>query len=582
MIDYDDVAGRAELIADAVRRRYMPPWLPTPGVAKFEDERWMAEAEISTLLGWIEGGRPEGDANDLPAKPTWPSDWRLGKPDLVVEMAEPFTVPADGSDVFRNFVLPIPVDRTRYVRGFEFRPGNTPVVHHARMLLDSNGVSRRRDELDPGPGFSEGMAPGEVFDPDGHWIGWTPGKQPTFIRPDLVWRVAPGYDLVLELHMLPTGKPETIRSSLGLYFTDRPPQRAPFIVRLGRNDIDIPAGESEYVIEDSYETPVDLEVLSVYAHAHYLGKSMEGWAVLPSGEERRELLRIENWSFDWQDEYRYAEPVRLPRGSRIHMRFTYDNSAGNPRNPSQPPKRVTYGWKTYEEMGDLWFQVLTADESDRDALAQDFLSRERSAQIGGLQKQLEINPSDVAKRKDLGYLQLQSARLTDAVGTFESVVAEEPTSVFAWHNLGLALNLLGETARAEDAYREAIVADPTHAQSLSNLAVVLANSGRVAAAEGPLRQAIQVQPRYVEAYGNLGAILVAVGRVDEAIAIYERAVEIDPGYGPVRYNLAGLHMEVGQLEEARRHYRAAAASSYEQAADRARQALERMSSEAQR
>ena len=135
--------------------------------------------------------------------------------------------------------------------------------------------------------------------------------------------------------MLPSGKPETIRSSLGLYFSDQPPGRTPFIVRLGRNDIDIAAGESNYVIEDSYVTPVEIEVLNVYAHAHYLGKTVEGWAVVPSGE-RRDLLQIEDWTFDWQDEYRYREPVRLPRGSRIFMRFSYDNSTGNPRNPEPP------------------------------------------------------------------------------------------------------------------------------------------------------------------------------------------------------------------------------------------------------
>lgn len=580
LIAYDDVARNAEIIADVIKSRYMPPWPPTPGIGSFEGERWMPESEIATLLRWIEEGRPQGDSEDLPTQPTWPSGWSLGEPDLTLEMDDAFSVPADGSDVFRNFVLAIPIDRTRYVRGFEFRPGNVPIVHHARMLLDPNGVARRRDEHEPGPGFSEGMALGEVFDPDGHWIGWTPGKQPTLLRPDLVWRIDPGSDLVLELHLLPSGRPETIRSSLGLYFTDQPPKRTPFIVRLGRNDIDIPAGESNYVIEDSYQTPVDLQILNVYAHAHYLGKTVEGWAVLPGGK-RQDLLRIENWSFDWQDEYRYREPVELPRGSRIFMRFSYDNSPGNPRNPSHPPRRVTYGWKTFEEMGDLWFQVLAKDD-DREILAHDFLRKERLAQVAGLEKQLEITPTDLAKRKDLGYLNLQAGRLANAVRAFERVVEDDPTSVFAWHNLGLAWNLQGETHRAALAYREAISADPTHAPSLSNLAVVLANAGKAVEAEGHLRRAIHAQPQYVEAYGNLGAILVSLGRFEEAIAIYQEAVEIDPDYGPVQYNLAGLYREAGRLEAARRHYRAAADSTYERAAQLARQALEGMRSETAR
>ena len=581
LVAYGDVAKRAEMIADVVKRRYMPPWPPRPGIARFEGERWMPESEIATLLEWIEGGRPEGRAEDLPAEPTWPSGWSLGQPDLILEMVEPFAIPADGPDVFRSFVLAIPIDRTRYVRGFEFRPGNPQIVHHARMLLDPNGISRRRDERESGPGFSEGMALGEVFDPDGHWIGWTPGKQPTLRDTDLAWRIDPGTDLVLELHMLPSGKPETIRSSLGLHFTDQPPNRLPFILRLGRNDIDIPPGETNYVIEDSYETPVDLEVLNVYAHAHYLGKSVEGWAVLPSGT-RRELLRIDDWSFDWQDEYRYQEPVRLPRGSRISMRISYDNSAGNPRNPSHPPKRVTYGWKTFEEMGDLWFQVLATDSSEREVLAQDYLRKERLAQVAGLEKQLEVRPGDLAKRKDLGYLNLQAGRFPEAIRAFERVLEGDPTSVFAWHNLGLAWNLLGETSRAARAYREAIQADPHHAPSLSNLAVVLANSERADEAERYLRQAIEAQPRYVEAYGNLGAILVSFAKYDEAVAIYEEAVKIDPDYGPVHYNLAGLLREAGELESARRHYQAAAESDYDRAASLARQALSQMDGETTR
>ena len=578
LVDYGDVSKRAALIADVIKRRYMPPWQPTPGIAKFEGERWMPESEIATVLKWIEEDRPEGNAEDLPVRPTWPSDWSLGEPDLILEMDEAFSIPAEGPDVFRNFVLAVPVEQTRHVRGFEFRPGNAPIVHHARMLLDPNRVSRRRDEREPGPGFSEGMALGEVFDPDGHWMGWTPGKRPTLLQPDLAWRIDPGSDLVLELHMLPTGKPETIRSSLGLYFTNQAPKRTPFILRLGRNDIDIPAGESNYVIEDSYQTPVDIEVLNVYAHAHYLGRSVEGWAVLPGGE-RRDLLRIEDWSFDWQDEYRYQEPVGLPRGSRIFMRFSYDNSAGNPRNPSHPPKRVTYGWKTFEEMGDLWFQVLPKDRADREILAQDFLRKERLAQLAGLGKQLEINPGDLGKRNDLGYWNLQAGRLPEAIRAFEQVLEGDPGSVFAWHNLGLAWNLQGETAKAATAYHHAIEADPAHAPSLNNLAVVLVNTGRADEAERHLRQAILIQPRYIEAYGNLGAILVSFARIEDAVAVYQQALEIDPGYGPVHYNLAGLHRKAGNIEAARRHYQAAAASDYERAATLGRQALEQMNAE---
>ncbi|MDE0103343.1 MAG: tetratricopeptide repeat protein [Bryobacterales bacterium] len=578
---YDDVAKRAPFVGEVVMRRYMPPWPPSSDIAKFKGDRRMPEAEIATLLDWIEAGRPEGRAEDRLNVPTWPDGWTMGEPDLVLEMSEEFDVPAEGSDVFRNFVLPIPVSQTRFVRGFEFRPGNPGLVHHARMLLDTSGVARKRDEHESGPGFSEGMALGEAFDPDGHWIGWTPGKQPSLRDTDLAWRIEPGSDLVLELHMLPTGRPEVIRSSLGLYFSDEEPKQTPFILRLGRNDIDIPAGSSNYVIEDSYQTPVHIDVLSVYAHAHFLGRTVEGWAIEPNGT-KRDLLEIDDWSFDWQDEYRYREPVSLPKGTRLFMRFSYDNSSENPRNPNRPPSRVTYGWKTEEEMGDLWFQVLARNEADRGLLARDFLHKERMAQIVGLAKQLEVNPQDLSKQKDLAYLNLQAGRLSDAVRVFEGVIEQDPSSVFSWHNLGLALNLQDEVIRARAAYQAALDLDPDHAPSMSNLAVLFANEGQSGEAEALLRRAIQAQPKYVEAYGNLGAILVSGGRIEEAFEVYRRAVGIDPSYGPVQFNLAGLYRQAGRIDVARDHYRAAAASGYERAAELARKALEQMRTETAR
>ena len=149
LIDYGDVAKRAELIADVIKSRYMPPWPPTPGIAKFEGERWMPDGEIETVIKWVEGDRPQVHPEDLPPKPTWPSGWSLGEPYLILEMDEAFTTSAEGPDVFRSFVLPIHIQQARYVRGFEFRSGDARIAHHARVLLDSQGVARLRDAFRP-------------------------------------------------------------------------------------------------------------------------------------------------------------------------------------------------------------------------------------------------------------------------------------------------------------------------------------------------------------------------------------------------------------------------------------------------
>ena len=173
----------------------------------------------------------------------------------------------------------------------------------------------------------------------------------------LSWELRPNTDLVLQLHLHPSGKPEQVQPSVGFYFTGEPPTNTPFRLNLNPLTLDIPAGASDYSVEDNYRLPVDVELLGVLPHAHYLAKRMEGYAVLPDGS-RHDLLLIKDWDFNWQGDYRYAHPVHLPKGTTLAMRFAYDNSSKNVRNPNHPPRRVRYGLQTTDEMAELWFQVL--------------------------------------------------------------------------------------------------------------------------------------------------------------------------------------------------------------------------------
>ena len=581
LVAYSDVVNRARLLAGVIRSGYMPPWPPAMERGVFVGDRSLTDSERTTVLTWLEGDLPEGEAADLPPVPEWADGWRLGKPDLVIAMPEQFEAPADGPDVFRNFAIPIPTNKLRYVRGFEFRPGNPRLVHHARILMDRSGRSARQDAADEGPGFSGGMAFDAVFDPDGHWLGWTPGKQPALRPPELAWKLAPGTDLVLELHLFPTGKPESIRSSVGLYFSDQPPTRTPLILRLGKNTIDIPAGEADYVIEDSFTLPADAQILNIYAHAHYLAKSVESWAELPDGTTVP-LLRIDEWNFDWQDEYRYVEPVQLPKGATLFMRFRYDNSAANPRNPNDPPKRVLHGWKTGEEMGDLWLQAVANTPEDRAILARSYERKEQDAQIAGLELQLSADPNDVEKRVALGDYYLRQGRQEDARRTFEAALAKAPENALVHHNLGVVYGATGRIGDSLRSYRRAIALSPEHTPSLNNLAVALAGRGRTEEAATLLQRAIEIQPLYAEAYANLGAILAGRREVAEAMAVYREALAIDPGLGVVHFNLAELLRAAGDLTEARGHFEAAARSDYTQAARLAEKALTELDADSRR
>jgi hypothetical protein len=169
--------------------------------------------------------------------------------------------------------------------------------------------------------------------------------------------------------MRTSGEPQEVAAQVEFHFADEPPRRHPVVLVVSSLQIDIPAGATDYSVSNSFTLPVDVDVLSVYPHAHYLGKDLRATALLPNGREVP-LIHIPDWDFNWQDDYRFAEPISLPAGTTILKEFTFDNSAGNPHNPVDPPKRVVYGSNSDDEMADLILQVLPRSQADRDALIQ--------------------------------------------------------------------------------------------------------------------------------------------------------------------------------------------------------------------
>ena len=290
LLSYRDVQKRAKQIALVTENRFMPPWLPAPGSHGFLGDRRLAQADIETLRRWWEAGALEGDPSDLPPEPEWTSGWQLGQPDLVLEPSVPFVLAADGGEEFRNLVIPVPVQTTRYVRAMEMRPGPGNAVHHAILQIDRTPFCRRLDAEDDAPGFP-GMSMGASQPPDGHFLGWTPGKLPAEVPADMAWRLYPGSDLVLQLHMTRTGRQELVQPKIGLYFTETPPSRFPYSIVLFSESIDIPPGAKDHKVIDEYVLPVDVEVFGLYPHAHYLGTMMRGVARLPGGKSIRSKYR---------------------------------------------------------------------------------------------------------------------------------------------------------------------------------------------------------------------------------------------------------------------------------------------------
>jgi len=376
LVTYQQAAAKAGLIAELTAKRVMPPWLPV--APHFAGERRLSDSEIAVFEQWAAAGAPQGNLSAAPPPPHFNESWLGGDPDLEIQMREPFAVAADGPDLYRCFVLPLPPHAQHYIRQVEIRPGDPNAVHHALLFQDVTGQVRKRDD---GSGYECFGTPG--FLPAHGLGGWTPGAPPVTMLPGMAETLYTGADLVLQVHYHPTGKPETDRTSIALYFTAEKPTRHLLDVGLSSTRIDIPRGERNYKVTDHFTMPVDVDLFGIIPHAHYICKDMLGYAVLPNGT-RRTLLHIADWNFNWQDQYRYPAPIRLPAGTRVEMEFTYDNSDANPRNPNHPPQRVIYGPASTDEMAGLHLQVAPARETDLEELSQSLWGRMMRSLGGGI------------------------------------------------------------------------------------------------------------------------------------------------------------------------------------------------------
>lgn len=537
LLTYDRAKQHATQIALLTAQRVMPPWKVAPGENPFIGLEPLNDAEIATFQKWAAAGAPEGNPRDLPTPPQSSGGWQLGTPDLIVTLPEPYMLAAEGPDISRVFVLHLPVDRQKYVRGIEFR-ANNPRIHHANIRIDATPASRQLEEQDPAPGYDGIIVRSAVY-PDGHFLGWTPGQAAPLLPKGLAWTLEPNSDLVVQLHLVPSGKAERIQPSIGLYFTNDPPEQTPVMMRLSNQRIDIPPGESRYMVSDSFVLPTDVEVLAVQPHAHYLAREVAADAVLPDGT-RRELISIPDWDLRWQHVYRYKAPVPLPKGSTVTMRYRYDNSAENPRNPSAPPVRVPWGQQSREEMGDFWLQVVTKDPRDREMLDQTFRAKWMATDVIGLQALIAREPDRAQLRDDIAVLFMELNRPAEAVPHFEAALRLKPESAPAHFNYGTALAAAGRYDDAVAQYQRALQLRPNYAIAHNNLASALLQLGRPQQALTSFREAARIEPRLAEAHLNVGLLSRAAGDYPEAIARFRAALAASPTWITALANLASL------------------------------------------
>jgi len=535
LITYGDVKSHARQIADVTSRHLMPPWLPSQDGLRLEDDSHLSGEQIALFQKWVADGALQGNRDELPPAPKFTSGWQLGTPDLVLKATAPFAVPANGSDVYWNFIFRSPLNSSRFIRAIEIHPGEKRLVHHANLLVDRT-QSARRQEGSPGSGFPgmELQIESESFDPDGHFLFWKPGSPPIIEPAGLALRLDPGNDLVLNTHLQPSGKAESIQPSVGIYFTNQPATRFPVLLQLDNDRaLDIPAGNSNFLVSDEFTLPGGVQLLAIYPHAHYLCRDMLALARFPDGAEKT-LIHIARWDLNWQAVFRLAQPELLPQGTTIVMRYRYDNSSDNISNPNNPPQRVRAGNRAVDEMAHLWLQVLpvasAADSRDPRMILQEALARHH----------IENNPDDFEAHYNLAaMLQLRGAT-REAVQQYQSALALRAGDAAVENALGGALLASNQIPEAIAHLAAAAAARPEYFDAHYNLGIAQATTGNFPAAVQELTTAVKLKPDDAGAEANLGAAFAELGETQKAILHLNRALQLDPGNGLAKENLEAL------------------------------------------
>ena len=341
--EYQEVAGWAGMIEEVVRERRMPPWHADPAVGHFSNDARLTEEERQLIFDWVEAGAPEGDPADLPAKREYLEGWQIGEPDLVVAMDDkPFKVRSRGTIPYKYFVVDPGFKEDKWVKAAEGRPGNREVVHHIIVGIGGEGDFGDRGVHD---------------DLDSEWLAATaPGGKPMVLPKGYAKFVPKGSKLVFQMHYTPNGKKTTDISKVGFVFADPDEVTHRVLTKMAlETDFRIPANAENHRVKATMRLGRSAELLALFPHMHYRGKSFSYEIELPNGK-REKLLSVPNYDFNWQNAYVLSEARKLPKGTRIHCVAHFDNSSKNLANPN-PNKPVYWGDQTWEEMMIGYFDV---------------------------------------------------------------------------------------------------------------------------------------------------------------------------------------------------------------------------------
>jgi hypothetical protein len=372
LLTYDDAVMWAADIQRVVENKIMPPWKPVEGHGTFKNNFGLTESERVTLLNWIAAGTPQGDPADMPEPKVERSKWELGDPDMIVRMPEEYDIPRQ-KDVYRCFVIPSGLEQDQYLTAMQVAPGNRGMVHHTILYVDTQGKARKLDEADEGPGYSCFGGPGfdlgfnitSFLAGSGGMIGaWAPGLRAAHLPEGVGIHVPAGSDIVVEMHYFPNGRRGTDQSEVGLYWSKVPVNKRFRFLPLVDQDLNIPAGAKAHREGLDIVVPpfLDMTAITIGPHMHKIGTKIQVQVTDRRGDTQS-LVRIDDWDFDWQNNYLFEKPIPLPSGTRARLTCEYNNSDENPNNPSNPVKDVRWGEGSEDEMC-LAFVGITFDREN--------------------------------------------------------------------------------------------------------------------------------------------------------------------------------------------------------------------------
>jgi hypothetical protein len=352
-LNYAETRPWAKAIREAVLTRKMPPWFADPQFGHFANDRSLSAQEIDTLLHWVDAGSQEGSPQDAPPVRAWPPGWNIGTPDAVFEMPHAVSIPASGAIEYQYIILPTRFREDKWVQQVEVRPSDAATVHHAVVYI-----------REPGSQWLRGRPSGDAFalpiakslTTSDILLVYTPGNSFDGWRPGMAKKIKAGSDLVLQMHYTAKGKPSADRTRIGLVFAKEPPRQAVLTLQMGNDKFVIPPGEADYRVPVSGTLPKDALLISLFPHMHLRGKAFEYLVAMPNSGKFTMLLKVSNYDFNWQLNYRLAEPLLLPAGTRLACAGYFDNSRNNPRNPD-PAAEVRFGEQSWEEMMIGFFDV---------------------------------------------------------------------------------------------------------------------------------------------------------------------------------------------------------------------------------